>query len=139
EGRSGARREAGLRAGASGRRSPGRLPAARRHQDHGVRRRQSAGGRGREQEALRGHLRPVRVRSRAVAFAGGDGFTILALVLFSVVLFSALPFARLVAAAFLPGGSFDPGPALAEIASRSAWRATLHSLETSLASTVIAT
>ncbi|WP_048709181.1 ABC transporter permease [Microvirga massiliensis] len=81
----------------------------------------------------------MRVRSRAVAFAGGDGFTILVLVLFSVVLFSALPFARLVAAAFLAGGSFDPGPAFAEIASRSAWRATLHSLETSLASTAIAT
>jgi iron(III) transport system permease protein len=51
------------------------------------------------------------------------------LVLIALVL-GALPFLRLVAAAFAPGGRFSPEGALAQIGSRAAFNATLHTLET---------
>jgi iron(III) transport system permease protein len=46
------------------------------------------------------------------------------------VLLGGLPFLRLVAAAFAPGWQFAPDAALAEIGSRAAVNATLHTLET---------
>jgi iron(III) transport system permease protein len=48
----------------------------------------------------------------------------------AALLLGALPFLRLVAAALAPGGTFAPEAALAEIGSRAALNATLHTLET---------
>ncbi|WP_244488660.1 ABC transporter permease subunit [Bosea sp. Leaf344] len=79
-------------------------------------------------------LRPAwRPQPRRVGLAAwrppaGSGLPI-ALVACACLL-GALPFLRLVWAALAPGGVFAPAAALAEIASRAAWRATLHSLET---------
>jgi iron(III) transport system permease protein len=46
------------------------------------------------------------------------------------LLLGGLPFLRLAAAAFAPGWQFAPDAALAEIGSRAAFNATLHTLET---------
>ena len=46
------------------------------------------------------------------------------------ILFGGLPFLRLAAAAFAPGWQFAPDAALAEIGSRAAVNATLHTLDT---------
>ncbi len=46
------------------------------------------------------------------------------------LLFAGLPFLRLVMAALAPGGRFAPGEAWAEIGSRAAVNATLHTVET---------
>ncbi|OYW68089.1 MAG: hypothetical protein B7Z40_04495 [Bosea sp. 12-68-7] len=52
------------------------------------------------------------------------------LVTVCAIFFGALPFLRLAAAAFAPGWQFSPEAALAEIGSRAAVNATLHTLET---------
>ncbi|GAU81230.1 ferric iron ABC transporter permease protein [Bosea sp. BIWAKO-01] len=52
------------------------------------------------------------------------------LVALCVLVFGGLPFLRLLLAAFAPGGRFMPDAALAEIGSRAALTATLHSIET---------
>jgi iron(III) transport system permease protein len=67
-----------------------------------------------------------------------DGAPVLVLLAAVVLLFSLLPFGRLAVAALLPGGAFDPGPALTEIGSRAGARAAWHSVETSVASAAIA-
>jgi len=58
------------------------------------------------------------------------GLGLPALVLVCAALFGALPFLRLLAAAFAPGWQFAPEGVLAEITSRAAVAATLHTLET---------
>lgn len=58
------------------------------------------------------------------------GLTLPVLVLLCAGLFGALPFLRLLAAAFAPGWRFAPEGALAEITSRAAVTATLHTFET---------
>ena len=67
-----------------------------------------------------------------------DGAPALILLAAAVLLFSLVPFGRLALAALAPGGVFDPAPALAEIASRSAVLAAWHSVETSVASAAVA-
>lgn len=52
------------------------------------------------------------------------------LVALCVLIFGGLPFLRLLLAAFAPGGRFMPDAAFAEIGSRAALTATLHSIET---------
>ncbi len=69
--------------------------------------------------------RPSRL---GLALPGGLGLPLLVTV--CAILFGALPFLRLVAAAFAPGWQFSPEAALAEIGSRAAVNATLHTLET---------
>jgi iron(III) transport system permease protein len=56
------------------------------------------------------------------------------LVTLAALLFGGLPFFRLVVAAFAPGWRFAPDAALAEIGSRAAINATLHTFETASAS-----
>lgn len=68
-----------------------------------------------------------------------EGAWIVALLLLAGALFAVLPFGRLILAAIAPAGHLDPGPMLAEIASRAAMRATWHSLETGIVSAVAAT
>ncbi|PTM39227.1 iron ABC transporter permease [Bosea sp. 124] len=58
------------------------------------------------------------------------GFGLPVLVAACALLFGGLPFLRLAAAAFAPGWQFAPEAALAEIGSRAAVNATLHTLET---------
>jgi iron(III) transport system permease protein len=58
------------------------------------------------------------------------GLGLPALVLLCAGLFGALPFLRLALAALAPGWRFAPEAALAEISSRAALNATLHTLET---------
>jgi iron(III) transport system permease protein len=76
----------------------------------------------------------MRAPSRLLA----DGAPVLVLLAAIVLLFSLLPFGRLALAALAPGGTFDPGPALAEIGSRAGTVAAWHSVETSVASAAIA-
>ncbi|MGO4667106.1 ABC transporter permease [Bosea sp. 2RAB26] len=59
-----------------------------------------------------------------------SGLGLPVLVALCVLVFGGLPFLRLLLAAFAPGGRFMPGAALAEIGSRAALTATLHSIET---------
>ncbi|CAM5189239.1 Iron(III) transport system permease protein OS=Bosea thiooxidans OX=53254 GN=SAMN05660750_01942 PE=3 SV=1 [Bosea thiooxidans] len=59
-----------------------------------------------------------------------EGLGLPALVVAVALLLGGLPFFRLVAAAFAPGGQFAPDAAFAEMASRSAMTATWHTLET---------
>ncbi|MBA4336081.1 MAG: iron ABC transporter permease [Methylobacterium sp.] len=59
---------------------------------------------------------------------GGLGLPLL--VTLCAILLGGLPFLRLAAAAFAPGWQFSPEAALAEIGSRAAVNATLHTLET---------
>lgn len=59
-----------------------------------------------------------------------SGLGLPVLVALCVLIFGGLPFLRLLLAAFAPGGRFMPDAALAEIGSRAALTATLHSIET---------
>ncbi|MGO4673862.1 ABC transporter permease [Bosea sp. 2YAB26] len=59
-----------------------------------------------------------------------SGLGLPVLVALCVLVFGGLPFLRLLLAAFAPGGRFMPDAALAEIGSRAALTATLHSIET---------
>lgn len=61
-----------------------------------------------------------------------------ALLALAVVLFSIMPFGRLVIAALAPGWVFNPDAAIAEITSNTAMLATWRSLETSLLSALLA-
>lgn len=63
-----------------------------------------------------------------LALPGGLGLPLL--VTLCAILLGGLPFLRLAAAAFAPGWQFSPEAALAEIGSRAAVNATLHTLET---------
>lgn len=65
---------------------------------------------------------------RGLALPGGLGLPLL--VTICAILLGGLPFLRLAAAAFAPGWQFSPEAALAEIGSRAAVNATLHTLET---------
>lgn len=58
------------------------------------------------------------------------GFGLPVLVTACAIVLGGLPFLRLAAAAFAPGWQFSPDAALAEIGSRAAITATLHTLET---------
>src|SRR5258707_2555038 len=57
----------------------------------------------------------------------GDGFV--ALLLVCVVVFAALPFARLVVAALAPGGNFNPSASFAAATNRVALIATWNTIE----------
>ena len=70
------------------------------------------------------------IRPALPKFALPAGLGLPALVLLCATLFGALPFLRLLAAAFAPGWQFAPDAALAEITSRAAVNATLHTFET---------
>lgn len=65
---------------------------------------------------------------RGLSLPAGLGLPVL--VAACAILLGGLPFLRLVAAAFAPGWQFAPDAALAEIGSRAAINATLHTLET---------
>ena len=64
----------------------------------------------------------------------GDGF--LALLFVCVVLFAALPFARLLLAALAPEGHFDPSASFAAATSRVALIAAWNTIETGIASSI---
>ncbi|WP_439498240.1 ABC transporter permease [Bosea sp. (in: a-proteobacteria)] len=78
--------------------------------------------------ALRGDRGGLRRRLPRIGRAGDLGLPIL--VALVGLLFAGLPFLRLVMAALAPGGRFAPGEAWAEIGSRAAVNATLHTFET---------
>ncbi len=65
---------------------------------------------------------------RGLSLPAGLGLPVL--VAACAILLGGVPFLRLVAAAFAPGWQFAPDAALAEIGSRAAINATLHTLET---------
>lgn len=65
---------------------------------------------------------------RGLTLPAGLGLPVL--VTICAILLGGLPFLRLAAAAFAPGWQFSPDAALAEIGSRAAINATLHTLET---------
>lgn len=65
---------------------------------------------------------------RGLKLPAGLGLPLL--VTLCAILFGGLPFLRLAAAAFAPGWQFAPDAALAEMGSRAAVNATLHTLET---------
>jgi iron(III) transport system permease protein len=67
-----------------------------------------------------------------------DGWILIVLLAASLVLFSLLPTGRLIIAALVRAGSFLPEAAFAEITSRAALRALMHSLETGVASAILA-
>lgn len=75
-------------------------------------------------------LRQTGNRPALPGLALPAGLGLPALVLLCAALFGALPFLRLLAAAFAPGWQFAPEGALAEITSRAAVNATLHTFET---------
>lgn len=75
-------------------------------------------------------LRQTGIRPALPGLALPSGLGLPALVLLCATLFGALPFLRLLAAAFAPGWQFAPEGALAEITSRAAVNATLHTFET---------
>jgi len=75
-------------------------------------------------------LRQTGTRPALPGFALPTGLTLPVLVLLCATLFGALPFLRLLVAAFAPGWQFAPEAALAEISSRAAINATLHTFET---------
>ncbi len=75
-------------------------------------------------------LRQTGIRPVLPKFTLPTGLGLPALVLLCAVLFGALPFLRLLAAAFAPGWEFAPEAALAEISSRAAVNATMHTFET---------
>ena len=64
----------------------------------------------------------------------GDGFV--ALLVVCVVVFAALPFARLLIAALAPGGNFNPSATLAAATSRVALIAAWNTIETAIASSI---
>jgi iron(III) transport system permease protein len=70
------------------------------------------------------------IRPALPGLALPSGLGLPALVLLCAALFGALPFLRLLIAAFAPGWQFAPEAALAEITSRAAVNATLHTFET---------
>lgn len=70
----------------------------------------------------------LRPSWRGLTLPAGLGLPVL--VTIGAILFGGLPFLRLAAAAFAPGWQFAPEAALAEIGSRAAVNATLHTLET---------
>ena len=78
---------------------------------------------------------PSRRRRPARLPDGGDA--ILAVLAVVVVGFSVLPMARLLLEGIAPGGTPDPGHALAVLSRTSTWRATWHSLETAVLGTAI--
>ena len=67
---------------------------------------------------------------RLPAFRLPDGLGLPILIGLVALVLGALPFLRLVLAALAPGGVWAPDAALAEIGSRAAVRASLHTLET---------
>ncbi|MCB5175311.1 ABC transporter permease [Microvirga lenta] len=71
-------------------------------------------------------------------FSEQGGFGLLALLVVLALAFDVLPAARLIAAAVAPGGTFAPDNALSVIASRSAIRASLATLETAFFSSLLA-
>lgn len=75
-------------------------------------------------------LRQAGIRPALPGLALPAGLGLPALVLLCASLFGALPFLRLALAALAPGWRFAPEAALAEISSRAALNATLHTLET---------
>ncbi len=75
-------------------------------------------------------LRPVAPRAMPPAVSLPVGFWLPIAVLLCAGILGALPFLRLTIAAFAPGWRFAPDAALAEITSRAASTAMLHSLET---------
>ncbi|KFC75466.1 Iron(III) transport system permease [Bosea sp. LC85] len=75
----------------------------------------------------RPHLGQPRLLS-GLHLPAGIGLPVL--VALCVLIFGGLPFLRLLLAAFAPGGRFMPDAAFAEIGSRAALTATLHSIET---------
>jgi len=75
-------------------------------------------------------LRQTGIRPVLPGLALPAGLGLPALVLLCATLFGALPFLRLLVAAFAPGWQFAPEAALAEISSRAAVNATLHTFET---------
>ncbi|WID95395.1 iron ABC transporter permease [Bosea vestrisii] len=75
-------------------------------------------------------FRQTGIRPALPKLALPSGLGLPALVLLCATLLGALPFLRLLAAAFAPGWQFAPEGALAEITSRAAVNATLHTFET---------
>lgn len=75
-------------------------------------------------------LRQTGIRPALPGLTLPSGLGLPALVVLCATLFGALPFLRLLAAAFAPGWQFAPEGALAEITSRAAVNATLHTFET---------
>lgn len=80
----------------------------------------------------------MRRRGRERAFFERGGFGLLALLAVLAFAFDILPAARLIGAALAPGGVFAPENALSVIASRSAIRASVATLETALLSSLLA-
>jgi len=80
----------------------------------------------------------VRHRVRERAFFERGGFGLLALLAVLTFTFDVLPAARLIGAALAPGGTFTLDNALSVIASRSAVRATVATLETAVLSSLLA-
>lgn len=75
-------------------------------------------------------LRRARLLPALPGLSLPAGLGLPALIMLGAVLFGALPFLRLAVAAFAPGWRFAPEAAFAEMASRAALNATLHSFET---------
>jgi len=80
----------------------------------------------------------VRRLSGEKAFFARGGFGLLALLVVLTFAFDILPAVRLIGAALAPGGTFAPDNALSVIASRSAIRASVATLETALLSSLLA-
>lgn len=80
----------------------------------------------------------MRHRIQTQSFLERGGFGLLAFVVVAVLAFDVLPAGRLLLAALVPGGSFDPAAMLAALSGRSAVRAAQASLETALLSTLLA-
>src|SRR5882672_5235350 len=77
---------------------------------------------------------PSRLRASDWVRREGDGFV--ALLLFCVVVFAALPFARLLIAALAPGGNFNPSATLSAATNRVALIAAWNTIETGVASSI---
>jgi iron(III) transport system permease protein len=91
--------------------------------------------------AIRAEARRDFAAGAGPSFAGialRDGWILIILLAASLVLFSLLPAGRLIIAALVRSGAFAADAALAEIFSRAALRALGHSLETGIASAVLA-
>ena len=80
----------------------------------------------------------MKNRTHAKSFLERGGVSLLALVALIVLAFEVLPALRLLLMAMAPGGTFDPGKALAALAGRSALRAAQATLETAFFSTLLA-
>src|SRR5688572_1336464 len=74
------------------------------------------------------------LRSRAPDWMRREGDGFVAVLLLCVLVFAALPFARLLIAALAPGGSFNPSASFAAATSRVALIAAWNTLETGIAS-----